>query len=266
MRYVFDNDLHVHSKLSFCSSDSEHTTERILEYAKQNNLKTLCLTDHFWDETVEGASNWYKGQNYQWISRALPLPTAEGIKFMFGCETEMDKFLNVGITKETCDKFDFIVIPTTHLHMMNFTLTSEDDTFERRAQLWVDRFDALLNKDLPFEKIGIAHLTCILISSTREEYPEVLKLIPEEEMRRLFKKAAKLGIGIELNGSCFSFSYNEDPDLILKPYKIAKECGCKFYCCSDAHHPADFEDIKKNLENVIDLLNLTEDDKFHLAK
>ena len=35
-----------------------------MRYAEEMGLKTICLTDHFWDETVEGASEWYKDQNY----------------------------------------------------------------------------------------------------------------------------------------------------------------------------------------------------------
>lgn len=59
MRYSIDHDLHIHSQLSSCSSDSEQTPARILRYAQENGLKEICLTDHFWDETVEGASGWY---------------------------------------------------------------------------------------------------------------------------------------------------------------------------------------------------------------
>ena len=90
MRYVYDHDFHIHSKLSSCSNDAGQTNERILQYAKQNNLKTVCLTDHFWDDAVEGASSWYKKQNWDHITQAKPLPQAEGIEFIFGCETEMD--------------------------------------------------------------------------------------------------------------------------------------------------------------------------------
>ena len=56
MRYVFDNDLHIHSTLSSCSSDPAESTERILANGVANHLKTLCLTDHFWDDAVPGAS------------------------------------------------------------------------------------------------------------------------------------------------------------------------------------------------------------------
>ena len=39
------------------------TTENILRYALDNGLKTICVTDHYWDETIPGASGWYAPQN-----------------------------------------------------------------------------------------------------------------------------------------------------------------------------------------------------------
>ena len=36
--------------------------------------------------------------------------------------------------------------------------------------------------------------------------------------------------------------------LFLRPFRIAKECGCKFYLGSDAHHPKSFENSKKIFE------------------
>ena len=266
-RFIYDNDLHIHSKISSCSNDEEQSTERILEYAKQNNLKTVCLTDHFWDSLVEGgAGSWYERQNLEHILAALPLPQAEGIEFLFGCETEMDKFFTLGIAKETFQKFDFVVVPTTHMHFINFTIASEDNTYENRARLWVERFDALLNMDLPFHKMGLAHITCNLIGPTREEYLEVLKLIPKAQIKRLFEKAAKVGIGIEINSSALMFGNEEEAETVLDVYKTAKECGCKFYCGSDAHHPDALDIAKSVFEDIIDRLGLTEDDKFHIAR
>ena len=266
MRYIYDNDLHIHSKLSFCSRDENQTNERILEYAKENNLKTICLTDHFWDEKVPSMRSWYFGQNLEHIKKALPLPQTEGIEFLFGCETEMDKFLTLGIAKETIDEFDFIVVPTTHLHMRGFTIDSEDNSYAKRAELWVKRLDALLNMDLPFHKMGLAHITCNLVGPTREEYLEVLKLIPENEIERLFKKSAQVGMGIELNTSALNFASAEEAPIVLKFYKIAKQCGCRFYVGSDAHHPDALDRAKSVIERVIDQLELTEDDKFHITR
>lgn len=52
MRFRYDHDLHMHSYISDCSQDAEQTPENILQYAKEHNLNTICLTDHFWDENV----------------------------------------------------------------------------------------------------------------------------------------------------------------------------------------------------------------------
>ena len=44
MRFVVDHDYHIHSYLSLCSHDDEHTPARILQYAKELGLgKTLSL-------------------------------------------------------------------------------------------------------------------------------------------------------------------------------------------------------------------------------
>jgi len=159
------------------------------------------------------------------------------------------------------EKLDFIIIPTTHLHMHGFTLDGSEGV-EERAKLWIDRFDGVLDMDLPFHKVGIAHLTCSLLY--REHYIEVLKTIPESEYRRLFAKAAEKGVGIELNFPSLNLN-DETRDPTLLPYRIAKEEGCKFYFGSDAHHPAGLASAKANFENIIDLLGLEETDKFRLA-
>lgn len=265
MKYVFDNDLHIHSGISLCSNDENQTPERILEYAKENGVKTVCLTDHFWDETVPGASEWYKIQDYAHISKALPLPEADGIRFLFGCETDMDKFLTVGLSRENFDKFDFVVIPTTHLHMMGFTLDEADNSVERRAELWTRRLEALLSKDLPFHKIGIAHLACRLIRGKLDDsdYVKILDAIKTEDMERLFKRAASLGCGIELNQSDMAFREGEE-ESVLRMFRIAKSCGCRFYCGSDAHHPGGFDKTKAVFDRAIDLLELSEEDKFRI--
>lgn len=264
MRYIVDNDLHIHSEISLCSRDPEQSNERILKYAIDNGLKTVCVTDHFWDEKVVGASEWYSKQGYGHISQAKPLPTHEGIRFLFGCETELNGDLVLGVSEERYDCFDFIVVPTTHFHMKGYTLTEEEcATPESKADAWVRRFDAVLNMNLPFRKVGIPHLTGGLIDADRERFLKVLELLPEDEMRRLFTKAAKLGVGIELNSSDMGFTESE-AELVLRPFRIAKECGCKFYFASDAHHPFALDRSKEIFERVVDMLGLEESDKFIL--
>ena len=130
-----------------------------------------------------------------------------------------------------------------------------------RAALWVERLDAVLAMDLPFRNIGIAHPVCSLIARPREMYLETLRLLSEGEMVRLFSKAASLGVGIELNASDFAFS-EEETETVLRPLRIAKDCGCKFYFGSDAHTPEELKSAPRGFVRAVDLLELTEDDKF----
>ena len=262
MRFSVDHDLHIHSLLSLCSDDPGQTPEAILEYGKQNGFRTLCLTDHMWDPAVPGASGWYEAQPFGRAKSVLPLPQSKGTRFLFGCETDMDRNCVIGVSPETVKELDFVIVPTTHLHMRGFTLNGDEDA-KTRANLWISRFDALLDADLPFEKVGIAHLTCHLIYPGHA--PEVLRLIPRDEMHRLFEKAARRGIGIELNFPARA-DVQSGGEIMLLPYRIAKEEGCRFYLGSDAHHPADLAAAKANFEEIVEFLDLREDDKIGLLR
>ena len=267
MKYRVDHDYHIHSQLSTCSSDPEQTTARILRYAVENGYKKICLTDHYWDERIPGASDWYAPQNTAHIEQALPLPQAEGVQFLFGAETDMDRYCTVGVSDKMLEKLDFIIIPTTHLHMMGFTIDPKDDAPERRAELYVKRLDRLLSMDLPFEKIGVAHLTCALVFR-REVFDklsvlEVLDMIDDTTYRELYSRMAKLGVGFELNFPLNAYE-GADRDRILRPYRIAKACGCKFYFGSDAHYPSQLEKAPQLFRDTVDALDLQEEDKFLL--
>ena len=58
------------------------------QYAVDNGLKTICITDHYWDDTVYSAYGKGAGQTTAQIKSALPLPRKDGIRFLFGAETE----------------------------------------------------------------------------------------------------------------------------------------------------------------------------------
>ncbi len=251
-----DHDLHIHSRLSTCSNDPAQTYDAILAYAKKNGFGTVCVTDHYWDEKVPGASGWYEPQNTENIRRNLPLPTADGIRFLFGCETEMDRYGTIGITKERAKEFDFVIIPTTHMHMAGFTVRGDEDAKER-GELWVSRFEKLLESDLPLEKCGIAHLTCPTLPHGRG----LLDTISDEDMIRLFARAAGRGLGIELNCPWNTLSDEILPSF-LRPYRIAKAEGCRFYLGGDSHHPQDFDEIPGHFARITALLELDDTHKF----
>ena len=52
---------------------------------------------------------------------------------------------------------------------------------------------------------------------------------------------------------------------MYRMFSTAKKCGCKFYMASDSHHPRNFKNTKEVFEKAIDILELTEEDKFHIG-
>ncbi len=263
MRYVVDHDYHIHSLLSPCSNDSEQTNERILQYAKENGFRQICLADHHWDEAVPDPEVW-ASQGYEKISRAIPLPQADNISFLFGCEADMKYDYTIGLAPEHYNRFDFVIIAITHLHFTGFAITEElSKTVKGRVETWINKFEALLSMNLPFHKMGIAHLASGLIGQNKEQTFEILREIPEKKLMDLFTKAAALGLGIELNACDMTFS-DKQADAVLRIFDCAKKAGCKFYLGSDAHHPKDFVDAKRLFERAVDCLYLTEEDKYHI--
>ena len=269
MRFIANHDFHIHTGLSLCSGDENQNPESILAFAKAHGLKKVCLTNHFWDEDVPGdLTTFYERQGFERLKRALPLPRDPEVKMLFGCECDLDKNMRLGITRERFDDFDFAVISTTHFHMRGFTISEEDAaSLARRAVKYVERLDAVLDMDLPFNKIGLAHLTSHLIANgTWEEHMRVLDMIPDSEFLRLFSRATKLGAGIELNFKVYKYE-PRDLERVLRPYRIARAAGAKFYLGSDAHHSVDMDgEIVENFEKIIDLLDLKECNKLELAR
>ena len=261
MRFVADHDFHIHSTVSLCCHDENQTPDAILNYAKENGYKSVCLTNHFWDEKVRSEAEWIDEHNFSCVSSVLPLPEDKNVEFLFGCETDMD-FNNVlGISQERFDAFDFVIVATTHLHLDGNTVRTKITTPNEAAYHWVDKAENLLLKDLPFHKIGIAHLTTGHI--LKNQTAETLELISDSAMYSIFKECSRKGAGIELNVKTINMT-DEQKEIFLRPYFIAKECGCRFYLGSDSHKTSALSCAKENFENIISLLNLEEKHKFYL--
>ena len=82
MRYIADHDFHIHSTVSLCCHDENQTPETLLEYAKKNGFKRICLTNHFWDENVDSEAEWRDEHNFSANVSVLPLPSCDGVEFL----------------------------------------------------------------------------------------------------------------------------------------------------------------------------------------
>ena len=175
----------------------------------------------------------------------------------------MDYLGNLGLSPQNYDAFDFIVLAPSHLHLKNFTRdiqTVGTSAAELKAY-YQKRLLQLLNMDLPFHKCGLAHFASCL--QCDEGKFAVLDRFTDEEFAEIFGLAAVRGLGIELNADDFP---GHEEEQALRPYRIAKEMGCKFYLGSDAHQPEDFAGKKAQLQWITEWLQLTEADKLPLVK
>lgn len=271
MRYIIDHDFHIHSGGSMCSGDPNQTPARILRYAAEEGFSAVALTDHFWDETVpmlQGGwgPDFYTSQNWAHITKQLPLPSQEGIRFLFGAEVDMTLDGAIGISQERLAQMDILLISLSHFHMTDFTISAADAaTPEGRAAVLLDKMEALLSRDLPWHKIALAHLTGPKLGGgDPANHCEVLRLVRGERLTALFQKAAALGVGIELNTATFGFGSEEEREAVTAFYAHAKECGCKFTFGSDAHTAGQFLPHRERGQAMADALGLTKADIFRV--
>lgn len=261
MRFTIDHDYHIHTTVSGCCHDSQQTPENILNFAENKGFKKIVVTNHLWDESSIGDERrcWrqYESASLKSLKTDLPLPKSDKVEFVFGCEGDMDENYNIGIHPDNYDLFGFIVIATTHFHFWY----GNEVTVPERTKLYIKRFEKLLESDLPFGRVGLAHLGCrFLANISPTSYLDVLDSIPDSEFYELFKGAKEKGLGIEINVKAPD---EEGFKRIMRPHFIAKDCGCKFYIGSDSHSLAAFEPAYAMAQKTIDALGLTENDKFH---
>lgn len=271
MRYLVDHDFHIHSGGSMCSGDPNQTPARILQYAVDEGFAAVALTDHFWDETVPmpkggWGPDFYTSQNWPHISKQLPLPQKEGVRFLFGAEVDMTLDDTIGISPQRLEKLDILLLSLSHFHMTDFTISAADAaTPAGRAQVLLDKLEVLLERDLPWHKIALAHLTGPKLSGgDPDAHCEILRLVQGERLTALFRKAATLGVGIELNTATFNFGSEEEREAVTAFYAHAKACGCKFTFGSDAHGPQQFLPHRERGQATADALGLTEEDIFRV--
>ena len=256
--FPIDHDLHCHTHLSGSSNDPKQSVANILAFAKAHNYVAQCFTDHFWDAPdVPGSKGTYlDGCGLAHISADLPLPDGGPVRLEFGCETELSADGVLGLAPDHYDRFGFIVIPSNHFHMTGFVRPADCDTAEKRATLLVSRLETLCGMDLPWEKVGIAHLNCGL--TFREGAPsDVFDAIDEDRYRAAMRFFAEKGAGIELNCSCFTNrDFARRPESHFRLFQMAKEEGCRFYLASDAHHPAELSLVPDIGPSVVSALGL----------
>jgi len=248
---LIDHDVHCHTLLSSCCNDERMTPPNIIAMAAQAGLSTIGFADHFWDSSIPGASPWYKGQDWAHVSKLrdqIP-PDTQGLRVLFGCESEYCGDGKIGISAETASLFDFVLLPMSHFHMSGgFTRPKDLSRPADVAALLMARLREVVKIDFI---TGIAHP--LLPIGFMDYCDEILAMLDKSQLRDTFAKAAEMNISIELNAGAFPGCNGGQTDgchdeSLLRILSLAKEAGCCFHFGSDAHSVEAFGRITKLAE------------------
>ena len=152
-------DIHIHTRLSDCA-DRKATIASMLSAAEAAGLSLVGFSDHAWDETVPGASDWYKIQGYKRLAarrEELKELDTRGIKVLCGAEGEFANLL-LGLSDAGAEYVDYVIVPHSHTHMGGFVLPEDCiGNAEKHARYLVKSLLALCRHERKDLFCGIAH-------------------------------------------------------------------------------------------------------------
>lgn len=259
------HDFHIHTNLSLCA-EQDTTVAYYVRRAEEIGLKKLGFANHFWDENIAGANDFYVVQNLAHVEQlkaALAKVKSDTVTTYFGCEVEYDAVhQGPSITEAVAERFDYVLVPNSHTHMVMPKGYSE--SFRRHADFMVQAYENIINSSVsryitamahPFEAVNCPH------------YSNLIDMISDDRFKYLFDATAKKNIAVEINIG--NYHEMEDQDIIncsqIRMFRLAKECGCKFIFGSDAHNRRR-HDSYGHTEVLADILELKEDDIIEIAR
>ena len=267
---IINHDIHIHTHLSRCGKP-DATIENYIKHVPQYGITTLGFTDHLWDDTFDGWEKiyegnrldvpFYKGQNVDHVlqSRETLSSLDPGeIKVYIGAEVEYDfQRHDLAITEENAKKFDYLIFPNSHTHMV---MPKEYYADKRKhIEFMKTAFMDIMKSPLCKYIVTMAHPFCAVCCPYG--YEEMLGMISDEEYKECYGACAENHISVEINLSKFrNYTVN---DILksnnIRQFKIAKACGCKFTFGSDAHTMRHMDNFK-DYYVVAGAIGLSEDD------
>lgn len=131
-------DMHTHTFLSACCAEETANAATFIDKAAEVGIQVLGISNHCWDNKMEGASPWYKPQDVEWclqIHDQIP-EDKKGVKLYIGVESEYCGMSDhIGISAENAVKLDYVLIPHTHTHMVNFVIPEDPAMQEARDEV-----------------------------------------------------------------------------------------------------------------------------------
>lgn len=251
-------DLHIHTHLSSCGQ-RDAFLEEYVKKAKEIGLELIGITDHCWESSVEGASQWYADQGYERLNanrEELKNLETDGVKVMIGAEGEYAAEL-LGLNENSLKYVDYLIVPHSHTHMRGFVLPQDCVGIpEKHAEYLVRSFKSLCRHKMNKHIFGIAH-PMYPIGDKPEYAQQVYSFISDKDLEECAKAAKESETALEANLSVL----NQIPE--NTPYKrffdACKKAGCEFFLGSDSHS-VDALEAHKRQQELIGLVGLTEED------
>ncbi len=268
-------DLHVHTHLSLCAKRDAFAAGYI-ETALKCGIETLGIADHLWDHDnlpVSVSGDAYSARTLDWVGgyricnvdhvmqarKDFADVDKKGVRVLFGCELEFDPIRRKpAITVENAKKFDFIIVPNSHTHLIMPEALYYPK--EAHAKFMKDAFMDICSSDVAPFVTAIAHpFTAV---GCYYDYNLLYDLLCDEDYIECFSAAKAQNIAIEINVDPY-FKLNEDelksiPE--LRMYRLAKKVGCKFTFGTDSHATDTPITHWPNAQRLADILELTEKD------
>ncbi|HPE94472.1 MAG TPA: hypothetical protein PLT66_00200 [Bacillota bacterium] len=255
-------DLHIHTNLSLCAVESARAGAYI-DAAARGNIKTVGFSNHYWDEDVPGASDWYKVQNTQHVMQLkeeLGDVSQYPVRVLFGCECEFAHGDTLSISEKKAQLFDYVLVPHSHTHMLGFVLPVDCQSPEKHADFLVKSFFGVVTHPLAKQYItGIVHPfdPC---GKTSEQAKEILSGISDSVFYECACAAKENNVAVELNSSSFTNLAGAAMPEYLRFYHACKKAGCVFFSGSDRHKVREYDsaDPFMKLKGIADGLEITD--------
>lgn len=252
-------DLHCHTKLSLCAS-RESDIVGFVRCAEEDGLVCVGISDHAWEKGIGRPIDFYVHQPYDKLFER-ERPDGSSVRVFLGAEGEYAQGL-LGVSRQTMQKLDYIIIPHSHTHMRGFVLPEGINDNHAHGRWLFNSFVSLLHHPNADCFFGIAH-PLWACGKSNDDKNEILSAITDEEFIYCGELAAKKGIFLEMNMSSIESIPLDDfeSNQYARFLRLAKKGGAEFFMGSDNHMPACGKANSLNkLPDYAEAVGLVEDD------
>jgi len=256
-------DIHIHTRLSDCA-DRNADIAAMLSAAKSAGLELIGFSDHAWDETIPGASDWYKIQGYKRLAARrseLKALDTRGIKVLCGAEGEFANLL-LGLGDAGAEYVDYVIVPHSHTHMGGFVLPEDCiGNAEKHAGYLVKSLLALCRCEGRELFCGIAH-PMFPVGCQYDYFARVLSNISDSEFDECAAAIKESGKMPEFNIDCALWANGSDASRCEYARFLAalKRGGNKMFVGSDAHSASQLVHNHANMTAALNAMSLSESD------